>query len=405
MYMTQGNNPDSQYPPLPPPSPLRPASKTSAFRIDVVKSLRHHPVTSLLVTLLVLGLGLAVIAGHKATYRAGARLYISPVPIKTLVEDRELDHPYDSYVSETMHDVKDYDTIAAAIRRMPPGLWSFPGEPERNAVLRLQNALDVSRVPSTYQVEIAIDGPRPEHLAEVVNTVAATYLEKARDNQFFGRDERLATLKDERNRIQAERDSLLQEQNQLTKALGVAAFTKGANLFDSQNAQVQSDLLKAHQQRIEAEAQLAALNGGDASAPNSVLNAQADEAIAGDPALSSLKASLSQKRALLLEKLASQTDANPDRKKTENELAQIEKSLNDMQSDLRRKAANRLELKYRSQLNSATMVESRLQNDLLHGTKQANDAAPRIQRAEEIQANLDRLTLRGSAVDERISNI
>ncbi len=388
-----------------PQYPLRPVARAGAFRINVLKSLKLHSVTALLVTLLIIGLGLAVIAKHKATYRAGASLYVSPTPIKTLVEDRELDRPYDSFVSETIHDITDYDTLARAIRKMPPGLWSYPGEPERTAVYRLKGSLDVSRIPNTYQVEVGIEGPRPEHLAEIVNILTATYLAKARSDQFPDRDDRLATLKEERNRIQNDRDALLQEQDQITKALGVAAFSKGSNLFDSQNAQVQADLLAAHQKRVQAEAELAALTNGDPSSSTSALNAAADDIIASDPSLGALKSNLSQKRADLSNKLANQTAENPERLQTENQLAQIEKALNDMQSDLRKKAAARIQAKYRSQLNSAIMVESRLQNDLLRGTAAANSAAPKIQRAEEIQADLDRLQTRSSAVDERISNL
>ena len=67
----------------------------------------------------------------------------------------------------------------------------------------------------TYQVEIGIDGPRPEHLADIVNTVTTVYLEKAKSEEFYGRDDRLASLKEEQTRIQNETDSLLQEQDKI----------------------------------------------------------------------------------------------------------------------------------------------------------------------------------------------
>jgi uncharacterized protein involved in exopolysaccharide biosynthesis len=404
MYMTPSNNPEPRSP-VASQYPLRPAGRTSPFRINVIKSLRLHTVTSILVALLVLGLGLAVVARHKASYETYSTIYVSPTPITTLVADRELERPYDSYISETVHDINRYDVLAEAIRKMPPGLWQFPGETEHNAVQRLQQALDISRVGTTYQVRISIEGPRPEHLADIVNIVTATYIDIARKNQFYDRDDRLKALKDERTRVESERDALLKEQDTISRSLGVAALSKGSNLYDSQNAEIQSDLVKAHEQRIQAEAQLAALNGGDSSAPNSVLNAAADEQIASDPGLSALKTSLSAKRAQLLDKLAGETELNPDRKQTESQLAQIEKELTDMQTDLRRKAANRLEQKYRSELNSASMIESKLKSDLVNGTTKAIDSAPKIQRAEEIQANLERLQTRYSQVDERISNL
>src|ERR1700735_1922262 len=129
--------------------PLRPASRTSPFRINVLKSLKLHRVAAIVVTLLVLGLGLAVGARHKPYYAASSTIYVSPTVPKTLIEDRELDRPYEGYIQEVVHDIPRYDILAEAIHRMPAGLWSAPGEPERTAVTRLQHSLDVSRVGTT----------------------------------------------------------------------------------------------------------------------------------------------------------------------------------------------------------------------------------------------------------------
>ncbi|WP_263354821.1 GumC family protein [Acidicapsa acidisoli] len=403
--MTPTNNPEP-YSPVATQQPLRPASRTSPFRINVLNSLRLHPVSSLLVTLLVLGLGLAVIAKHKPTYSASSTIYVSPTPIKTLVDDRELERPYEGYIQETVHAINRYDILAEAIRRMPPGTWQFPGETEHSAVLRLQGALGIERIERTYQVEIGISGSRPEHLADIVNAVTAVYIEKAKSEEFYGRDDRLASLKEEQARIQNETDSLLQEQDKITRALGVASFTaKGSSLIDDENVKIQTALTAAHEQRIQAEAQLEAINSGESSAPNSALNAAADDLIASDPSLVTLKASLSQHKADLVDKLSGMTENHPQRKQTEEALAQIEKELADMQASLRRQAAAHLEQKLRTQLNQAQVVESKLNGDLQRGTSQAASTAPKIQRAAEIQADLDRLQARQTAVDDRISNL
>lgn len=405
MYTMQTNNPEPHHPALT-PHPLRPASRVSPFRINVLRSLRLHPVASLLVTLLVLGLGLAVIAKHKPTYVATSTIYVSPTPIKTLVDDRELDRPYDSFIQETIHDISQYEVVAEAIRRLPPGTLGYPGEPERSVVQRLQSALDISHVGQTYQVEISIEGPRPEHLADVVNTLTAVYLEKAKSDEFYGRDQRLELLKQEQARIQNERDSLLKEQDEISRALGVAVVgDKGPSTVDQDNAGIQSQLIAAREQRIEAQSKLDALNAGDSSASNSALNTAADELISNDPQLLALKAQLSQHHADLADKLNGMTEDNPARKQTEAQLAQIDKTLQEMQSDLRKRAAAHLEEKLRTQLNQAQLVESRLNAEFLRGTRQATDTAPKIQRAQEIEARLESLQTRYAAVEERISNL
>lgn len=405
MYITPSNTTEPQNP-ISSQYPLRPASRVSPFRINIKKSLRLHKVAALVTTLLVLGFGLAVIAKHKPNYSTASFIYVSPTFPKTLVEDREQERPYESYVQQHVHSINRYDILAEAIRRLPPGTWTYPGETEQSAVQRLQQSLDIARVGQTYQVAIALDGPRPEHLAEIVNTITAVYLDKAKAEEFPGRDERLTALKDERTKTETERDGLLAEQNKISSSLGVAAFNgKNGNVFDSENSKLQTDLLSAHETRVQAEAELAALKNGDPNAPSSALNAAADDVIAGDSSLMALKTNLSQKRATLLDQLAGLTPDHPQRKQTEQQLAQIEKELSDMQSRLRKTAADRLEQKARTKLNSATMVESRLQSDLMRGTSKANEAAPRIQRAEAIAADLERLQARYAQIDERINNL
>lgn len=405
MYTTATNNPEPRNP-TSAQYPLRPATKANPFRINVLKSVRLHPVTTLLVALLILGLGLAFIASHKPFYVATSVLYVSPTNPKTLVDDRELEHPYDSYVQEVMRDVTSYDVVAEALRRLPPGMAQFPGESERSAVTRLQQTLNVERVGQTYQVAVSISGFRPEHLADIVNTLTAVYVEKAKSNEFYDRDERVNALKEEQKRIQNETDSLLQEQNEISRALGVASATgKDAGAIDEENSKIQSELTSAHAQRIEAEAELQALTSGDSSAPNSALNSAADEIIASDPGLQALRADLSKHRADLVDKLNGMTENHPERKQTEAQLAQINKALQDMQNKLRQEAAARLEQKARTKLNQAQMIESRLNADLLKGTREAVDTAPKLQRAQEIQAKLTQLGARYAEVDERMSNI
>jgi polysaccharide biosynthesis transport protein len=405
MYITPISHPEPHNP-ISTQYPLRPAARTSPIRINVMRSLRLHMVTSIMVTLLVLGLGLAVVARHKPYYAAASVIYVSPTVPKTLVEDRELEQPYESYVQETLHAINRYDVLADAIHKMPPGLWQAPGEPERVAVTRLQHSMQITHIGNTYQVEIELEGYRPEHLADVVNIITEVYLEKAHSEEYYGRDDRLNTLKDERNHIQSEIDARLQEQSKITNALGVASFDgKGTNVFDVENAKMHADLTAAHEQRNQAEAQLAALTNGDPSAPNSALNAAADELIANDPGLSSLKTDLSKKKADIIEKLNGMAPSHPDRKQAESQLAQIQKELDDMHTRLLKTAADRLEQKLRTQLSQAQMYESKLNSDLQHGTKLAADAAPRIQRAEAIDADLTTLHAREVAVAERISNL
>jgi len=395
-----------QLEPQPAPVPQQPRPTPPAgggIRINVIRSVKIHAITASLIALVTCGLGLAVILRHRPTYYATSIVYVSPNFPKTLTDDREQQYQYETYIQEEMHSVTRYDVIADALSKMPPGMWRGPLESEQSAVSRLQGSLDISRVGTTYQMQITLAGAHPGKLAEIVNAVTNTYLAKTKDEEFYGRDERLQTLREERARLQTELDARLEEQANIAKSMGVAIVT--TNPYDNQLEKMRSDLNTAHAQRIQAEAQLSALDTGNPSAPNSALNAAADEIIASDPQLTALKSSLGQKRSELLGTLAGLTPNNPLRKQVEDQLAQTENALQTMQANLRSKAAARLEEKLHAEVNRAATVESRLLHDLQQQTSVATTAAPKFQRSDEIKAEVERLQARYNTIDERIGNL
>jgi succinoglycan biosynthesis transport protein ExoP len=409
MYMTQvnPNDPRNAQPPTMPRQPLRPTPKGSALKINVLRSLRLHAVTAILVALVVLGLGLAVLLRRGLMYSSTAIIYVSPVFPKTLTADTETQYPYDSYVQQQVQAITDYKVVSDALHHLPPGMVQHANEVEQSAVQRLQAEIEVKRIGSTYEVGITMQGMRPDHLAPIVNAVTQSYLDHAKQEEFYGRDERLATLRDTRDELQKELDAKLQEQGVITRQLGVAVIgtSTPANPYDDQLNKMRSDLATAHQQRIEAEAKLSAMQSGDPSAPNSALNAEADAMIAGDPQLTALKSSMGQKRSELMNQLAGLTPNNPLRKQTEADLAQIDKGLQDMQNNLRRTAAATYQQRLRAEVNRTATIEAQLQNQLAKGTSAADTAAPRFQRADELKADIDRLQARYTAVDNRIDDL
>jgi succinoglycan biosynthesis transport protein ExoP len=397
----------ASYPELPhlPPTPLE---KGFFSKIDVLRSLRVHALTATLVTLLVLGLELAVLIKNRPTYAATSVVYVSPTFPATLATDSEHEHAfaYESYMAEQMRSVTRYEVLADAIHQLKPGTWQKPDESEEMAVERLHSSLDVAREGLSYQMEITLRGKYPENLAEIVNAVTNSYLQKMRGEEFYGRDERLASLKSARDQVQKELNTDLEEQAKISRELGVAVIGSGdSDQLDSQTAKLRADLVSAHEQRVQAEAQLSALENGTSPASSPALEAAADEIIAGDPGLVTLKTSLSQKRALLLEQLAGMTPNHPLRKATEEQLAQAEAGLQTLQDRLRSQAAAHLEQKLHTELKRARSVEAQLLSDLQNGTRKATTAAPKFQRAEELKNQITALQARYAQLDERERNL
>jgi len=359
-----------------------------------------------LITLLTLGLGVALAVRHRAMYEATSVVYVSPNFHATLVTNQEQEYPYDSYIEEQVHSVTKYNVLVDAIGKLKAGVWQAPGESLESAVDRLQHSLNVRRDGQSYQVQITLQDTDPTHLAEIVNAVTESYLEGIKGEEFYGRDERLDSLRQARTEVQNELNDKLHEQTQISQSLGVAVISSDAtDQIDAQVAKLRTDLTAAHEQRIQAEAQLSALENGGADAPGTALNSAADEIIASDPSLLALKSSLSQKRALLLDQLAGMTPNHPLRRTTEEQLAQIETALQQMQATLRSHAAATLEQKLRTDLERATTVEAKLTSDLQSNTHQATHAAPSFQRAQVLKAEITALQARYATLDERTRNL
>jgi capsular polysaccharide biosynthesis protein len=409
MQVTQINpngwrNPE---PPTSPLLPLRPTSKGASLWHRATRSLRVHWFTFSVVSLALLAGSAAFLLRYKPSYQATSYIYVSPTFPKTLNEDPETAYPYDSYMQQQVHTITRYDVLADAIHSLPLGVWRHPGESERSAVTRLQHALTVARVETTFQLQIGLLGQNPDHLADIVNAVTKSYLAKAKQEEFYGRDERLATLRDARDELEKELDQTLQEQAGITRKLGVAVLTTGdgTNPYDDELARVRADYAAAHQQRIEAETKLQSLKAGDPTSPNSALDAVADAAIANDPELAATKTTLAQRRSTLMADVAGMTPDNPIRMIDEANIAKLNEGLNEIQTEVRQKAASQLEDRTHSEMLRAGLMEAQLQNELQRDSAAANKAAPRFQRADQLKAEIDRLQARYTQVDDRIDNL
>ena len=392
---------------LPPFSPRRAGSPTEGPRLNfnVLGSIKRHWLVSLGVLLVFLGCGVFVIwKKTKPVYESHSVVYVSPKFPKLLANDSEVDLPYDSYFQDQIQTVTRYDIIADAIAKLPYSTRHLSGPALPVEVQLLQQRLDVKRVGNSYEMSIELDAPSPNGLAETVNTVTDSYVERAKNEEFYGLDDRLNTLRQEKDRMQKEMDSRLAEQAQLMQQLGVATISsaEGAtNPYDATSQTVRGQLASARMEREAAEARYAAMSKGEGSGGTSALDAAADEAIATDTGLSGMRSSLNSRRATLTEEMNGLRPDHPIYQKDKEEIA----SIDGMMNDLRRKAADQLQNKLRQDVTRTRMVELQLAQELGEKTHTATSAAPKLQRAAELGPEIESLQKAYDAVDGRIRDL
>ena len=392
---------------LPPSAPRRTGNSPQEQRptVDLVGSLKRHWLISLSVLLALLGCGgFVLFKKAKPAYEAHSLVYVSPKFPKILANDNEVDLPYDSYFADQIQKPTRYDIIEDAITKLPYAVRHLSGPALPYEIQVLQHTLEVKRIGSTYEMSIGLTGPSPDGLAEIVNSVTDSYVEKAKNEEFYGLDARLTTLHQEQDRLQKQMNDRLTEQAQLMQQLGVATISsaEGAtNPYDSTSQTVRGQLAVARMDREAAEARYAAVLKGDGSGGSTVLDVAADEAMATDSSLSVARSNLNTRRATLVEEINGLRPDHPVYQKDKEEIASIDSQMN----DLRGNAADRLQNKLRQEVARTRMVELQLIRELGEKTHAATTAAPKFQRAAELGPEIDSLQKAHDAVDERIHEL
>lgn len=393
---------------LAPPTRRPPGSSTERQRpnINIAGSLKRHWFIALFVFLVLLGCGEFILwKRDKTVYAARSVVYVSPkFPKIVATNDNEAELPYESYFADQIQTVTRHDIVEDAIAKLPFSVRHLTGPVLRYEVQVLQQNLVVRRIGITYEMSIELTGPSPNGLADIVNAVTDTYIEKAKNEEFFGLDSRLATLHQEEDRLQKQMDDGLGEQAQLMKDLGVAKISssEGAtNPYDSTLQTVRGQLAAARMEREAAEARYAAVSKGDGSEESTPIDATAEEAITTDPGLSLTRSNLNTRRAALTQEMNGLSPDHPVYQKDKEELDSIDFQMN----DLRRTAAQHLQEKLRQDVTRTRMVELQLIREMGEQTNAATTAAPKYLRAAELGPEVDSLQKAYDAIEDRIREL
>ncbi len=377
------------------------------FHFDLLRALEMHRGLALGIFLTALVLSGAYLARRWHTYKAESLVYVHSTPqlLDNSPQQESWPHDsntYESYIQQQIHNVTREDVLAGAVRRIP----GFEGakESEQAAADRLGGNLLVERVSTGYQIAITATAGSADEAAQMANAVAESFIDSATKELRSGDTQRIALLGEERDRVMKELASDRAEQDSLNKQLGVAAVgTATPDPYDDQISAIRTELVKARTDNDEAAAKLMATAGGGLS--SAALDAAADEIVAADPGLISMKTALNKRRSDLISQMANLTPQHPLFKQDAQELAKINISLDAMSKDLRAKAAQQIEQKLKTDLERTSGVENRLNAQLAQLTSAAGSATPRLQRANDLATDIARLQARFTTVDEQYRNL
>jgi uncharacterized protein involved in exopolysaccharide biosynthesis len=385
----------------------RTAVSAPAFKPQILRSVRMHPV-------LAAGVAAVVFAGlvgyalrQKMVYLAASQVYEEPASAKLLSTSADVfdANRYDTFLNEQMQLVQRLDVITAGLATLPPSAWREFGATEQLAAEAIQAALKVQRIATSYQISISLKGSNAARTAAIVNAITSAYLGAVHKESAAETDQRVTLLAEERERVEKELQTARAEQTALGASIGVASPTGDTgNPYDAETSGVRAQLTEARAAHDVAAAQLASLSGPGPS-KTSGLTAAADELIAGDSGLGTMKSAISEKKAALTSQMAGMKPSNPIYQQDQEELADLDRTLDTATNELRAKASQRLQDKLRVDLERTGDIEARLNGELSRQIASATSAAPKLQRAGEVAADLQRLNLREAAVDDALRSL
>jgi polysaccharide biosynthesis transport protein len=375
-----------------------------------MRSINSHRVLAIVLMLSVLGIGaLTIVLEVPRSYRAEATIRVTPTYVASISLNSEVRFDtgveYHDYVRQQIYEIASYETAERALQLLGKkrDLFQMAGESDRRAAERLAKVLDVSAIPDSYFVTIALDGSDPRAITDVVNAVSQAY--------FFGHSERERDVNSDRSRQLMEQRSRLEGQIHLKSAdldriaqqLGTSSFdSEAGNPYEKMRADLANALTQANEASIKAKSHLVALeqertHAEDfASAEDQTGDQTVEATRPADPA-SNLR---NQLESALLEYRGLATN-HPGRKA-------LEQKIDDIKAEIRRAGEGALTASIEQaegKLEETVENEQGLQKQLANLDKEASNYAGEYDSGLVIQADIKRDQKDVQDIDARLNSV
>ena len=361
-------------------------------------------VVGILVLLFLVFVGLT----RKPYYKATALIYVQPIVEKSATDATAGSYDagrYDAYMDQQLLTFDRPDILDHALDQLPPVIRATFSPDKDKAVKQLDGGLVVERVPGSYEISVSMGRGEPYTVAPIANAVAAAYLQNGQQDDMALSDQQLVSLEQERQRIQIELEKDRQEQTSLSGALGVADTAgDNANPFDSQLADLRTQLAAARNAHAVAEAQLAGLKSKQAQS-SGTLDSAADSLTRSDAELAAMRASLGARRAALITEMNGLTTENPVYMRDQEELNKLSQQIKTLTDDVKQKSSQTLEQQLALDVARTGDVQARLEADRARQPAGATADTPKLQQAQDLAESIKLLQARYADVDNAIHTL
>jgi Mrp family chromosome partitioning ATPase/uncharacterized protein involved in exopolysaccharide biosynthesis len=378
--------------------------------IKPLVSLLAYPKLAIITFLVVLIAGIPLVFIKGTTlYATTATLQVAPRYMKNLRDDGELSFPsntqYREFLEQQIKSLTRYDIVQDSLRSLgsKADFWRLKGESERGAVERLRAQIDVHAIPDTYMMEVSLQTAKKEGLADIVNAVINTYVERMKLERVYGSDLRNNNLVTREAELVGLIQQKTNERSEISLKLGISAFTGTVeNPYDRVLNELRSNLADARNKRFDAEAKLHAfeLHGETDLATRSI-----QEAVLVDPGLNNLKSNLYTRRTSLLNQLSGLKPQHPAYKELSNEIKFIENEIDKQTNSLSSQIKGGLLARYQTTVAQSREIEKDTQQELAQSSERGAEFAQLYSQAMTLTLNIDQDRKELETVRDRINEL
>lgn len=398
-----------------PLAPAAPATSHAPKRISILRSVRRHRLIAVLMFLLVSSIGapLVYLRSIRPVFYSEAQLLVRQDFPKNLIEDREYQMPrYEEFVNQQLAMIVREDVTLDVLERLGDkrAAWIRPGENPKESATRLSNMLIAKRVPNTTFISVGLEGPTPDHLADIINAVTESYLGRIKNEALYDNNQTLEALKRHKEDLLSQIKSKTEQMGQWAKELGVANVDPKATEAPPTTEKVAID---AKGRRIEAEAKLAAVKAQQEILKKLDVEMEARDLLASDVEMNGLKTLMVTRKTELKSKLMGLTKDHEGRQGLERLVAEIDAEMERAQKATLDRIRNNLQVRRdakatqelliaQAELDQAKILEQEQQAESVARGEKLARLNSLYYEVQNVRQDLERLNRQLGSVEDRI---
>ena len=216
------------------------------------------------------------------------------------------------------------------------------------------------------------------------------------------RSSRLAALTAEQANVAVSLQQKLDAQAQFSQTLTTLNLDKAATADDALLTGARQALEEAHRKRVEAETQMAILEGPKNGTDTSLLTTLAQEAAMNDANTRPQITTLNQRLSDLQKSIEGLTPDHPLRQSAEKEMAKIQEQIKKLETGSTTESAARMLAKVRAEVDRTKLLETQLSKEVDEYTSRVQSRAKQVQLAQGVNDEIDRLRRQQNAINGQI---